>query len=260
MMLFFSIIFGIIANTGSWSFTGVSFFSMVVLLGGIGYIKLPYNYIYLSISLLGFVPLIAHQSRIIESMRCLKKVNEQFIDLYKESSSEVFLVPTVEIPGNVARYVYNWYEVGCIDEVLTSLNKCYYTCRNNAVLFNNDYQAYMGGDVAAISNDSVLSYNGEKYLWFQKEIIHKGDTLVLTHPPYGQWSGPIGWLRKLRRRNSNSAILPEKEYIILTDTTVLVGKGSLSGVKKNNFREIIDIKISANISNEENIDTCTDVQ
>lgn len=260
IMLFFSILFGMIANTGSWSFIGVSFFSMIVLLGGVGLLKISYNYISITIGLLGFIPICIHQTKIIESMYYLKDVNERFIEFYKQSPDEIFMTPAVEVPANVKNYVYNWYKINNTDEILNTLNVCYFNRKNNAIMLNDqDYNAYMGNikkEGSGTSNESVLSSIGERYLWFQKNNIHNGDTLVLTYPPFGQWSGPIGWLRKLKR--GSSVILPDKEYIIISDSTVLVGKGDFLGVKKSS-REIIDITINA-YSNEENLDTCTNVQ
>lgn len=261
LMLLFSIIFGMIANTGAWSFIGVSFFSVIILFDVIGLMKLSYNYISLSIGLLGFIPIIIHQSEIIETMQSLRNVNERFINLYKQSPNEILVVPTVDIPANVADYVYNWYSIGAIDEVMKCLNICHFNRKNNAKLFyKNDYKAYMGipmGKASKKSKESVEFYNGDRYIWLNKDVLHPGDTLVLTYLP--SLTGSIGMMRKLKRSFSHSDVPPEQECIILPDSTVLVGKGALSGVRKDS-REIIDIKINANNPNEENLDTRTDVQ
>ncbi|MDE7152875.1 MAG: hypothetical protein K2O00_00350 [Muribaculaceae bacterium] len=260
IMVCISIIFGMMANTGSWSFVGVSFFSLILLLAGIGYLKLSYNYVVIALSLAGFIPLLIHQSRIIESMRLIRNVNTHFLEFYIRNPNKTLLVPTIEIPTNVKQYVYNWFNDGNTDEVMECLNLCYYNHLNKAILLNkNDYNAYMGKGLNNLAKEEKVPYQGEKYLWFRKNTINEGDTLILTHPPFGQWSGPIGWLRKLKRGGSDAAVKPEKEYIILTDSIMLKGEGTFSGIKKGH-REIIDITIREKISNEENLDTCTNVQ
>lgn len=182
-ILLIAVLFGLVANSLPQSFSGIAFYSLILIFKFIGAIDIKTklsNKISPVISILLLVLLSLNQIRIIAATKKLSLSYRDMISQYQLSEGGIVKAPEISLPADVILYVNNWYtnpSKGWLEKTLT----VEYGKNGERLnwLSTKDYENYKYP--YASKSDNKDSYVlGDDYIWFNKDRVQYGDTIVIS--------------------------------------------------------------------------------
>lgn len=263
LILSIALIFGLIANTLPQSFTGISFFSAIILFKLTCYLPDTSKKFALScaISSICILLVCVHQYRIICVTHKTQNINHAFVEEYISSPNGIMAIPDIEIPTDVKPFVKGWFNITTTGWQMLTLNKHYFKGEKEITLLDkDDYLAYKDPILYLSTHKPIDNFNdiyqGENIIWFNgNNIPVEGDTIYIKVEPF-KHSAPAQLFRKLTNAN-----IPDNDTqeIVVSQLNIIKTNSNLTGIKFGS-RKIQDIEIHKYGENEENLDTCTNVQ
>jgi len=211
LCLFFAILLGFVANTISSSFTGIEFFSLILIYRIVDTLDIDLDRRGLRICAVVFVVFFAiHQTLIAQGRRTMMKVHQNIVREYVDSPDGVILRPETHLPAIVRPFVPDWAHSGGVEEWFNYTISAYYGNRNKAL------EMLPETDFDILRNPSVwknqkterfpgsLGCIGTESCWWGR--INRADTAAsvrLVLYPVSEDDG-LSWVDKLKLWFGNS--------------------------------------------------------
>ena len=227
LILAVALAFGLVANTLPQSFNGISFYSAILLFRLLATVsdtagkRIPA----MAITVVLAIPMFVHQTRIISTSKYISQVNHKFVENYMASSDGVMLVPEVYIPADVKPFTNNWFTNQVRWWLMFTLCKHY-----------GDYSAYSNREEFILTNKPLDCcqniYQGDGYVWFDKEAPQAGDTVFIKYEP-SKTEDRLKFLRGIKNRITGFKIKDEQQRTV-DESNIITGRNGLVGIPVEN--------------------------
>ncbi len=239
LILAVALAFGLVANTLPQSFNGISFYSAILLFRLLATVsdtagkRIPA----MAITVVLAIPMFVHQTRIISTSKYISQVNHKFVENYMASSDGVMLVPEVYIPADVKPFTNNWFTNQVRWWLMFTLCKHYGDDSKPIKLLNaKDYSAYSNREEFILTNKPLDCcqniYQGDGYVWFDKEAPQAGDTVFIKYEP-SKTEDRLKFLRGIKNRITGFKIKDEQQRTV-DESNIITGRNGLVGIPVEN--------------------------